>query len=70
MDDEPILLGCLFYFILFVFFLLVSCFIDNITCHKTAEKLNYSCEYNIWTGCVFTDKKGKKFLLEQLREVE
>lgn len=44
--------------------------LDTISCKKTAEKLNYKCEYSIWTGCVLENAKGHKFLLEQLRNLQ
>lgn len=44
--------------------------IDAYSCKKTAEKLNYKCEYSVWTGCVLQDTNGKKFLLDQLREIK
>lgn len=43
---------------------------DTYSCKKTAEKLDYKYEYSVWTGCVLQDTNGKKFLLDQLREVK
>lgn len=44
--------------------------IDNFSCKKTAEKLNYNYEYSIWAGCILENAKGHKFLLEQLRNLQ
>lgn len=43
---------------------------DAYSCKKTSEKLDYKYEYNVWTGCILQDTNGKKFLLDQLRELK
>ena len=68
MNDSNI--GCICYLVFLVAMFIFAYFTSNVSCHKTAETLNYSCEYNIWTGCVLTEPNGRKFLLEQLREVK
>jgi hypothetical protein len=40
------------------------------SCKKTAENLNYKCEYSVWTGCILENSKGHKFLLDQLRNLQ
>ena len=42
--------------------------IDKTTCYKTAKKLNYQCEYSVWTGCVVIKSNDEKALLKQLRD--
>ena len=62
-------IGCITLLIIIGIFLAIGYTLDNISCHKVAKKLNYSCEYSIWTGCVLENNNNKKFLLEQLRQV-
>lgn len=63
---------CIIGLLVLMFFVIGTPFywLDNISCNKTAEKLNYKGEYSFFTGCVMTDKQGHKFLLNQNRRIE
>lgn len=67
---NEISIGCGCFLIFLIAILIFAYFIDNISCHKTAKTLSYSCEYSIWTGCVLENKNGDKFLLKQLRKMK
>lgn len=43
---------------------------EKTTCHITAKKLNYKCEYDIFAGCIIEKENGKKVLLRQMREMD
>lgn len=43
---------------------------DKKSCFEIANKLGYTAEYNVYTGCIVTNKNGKKIILNQLMEVD
>lgn len=62
------IIGFIIIPIVLVSWLLIS--LDSYSCRKTAESLGYGYEYSVWTGCILRDTNGKKFLLDQLRELK
>lgn len=63
-------ISALFFLLLFIIGIPMFCIhMDKASCFAKAQAIDYKADWGFLKGCVLTDKEGRTFLLEQLREL-